>query len=57
MKKKKLNKVLKNTLIEYFEKVSVPKSYEDDFNFVESTEEIRKKIRNLIIRLSAFIFH
>jgi len=55
MKNKKLIRLIKETVREaYYE--TVPKSEaklsSNDFNFTESTDETKQKIRNLIIRLA-----
>ena len=55
MKKKNLIKLIKESVRDaYFETVPVKESKlsSNDFNFTESTEEAKQKIRNLIIRLA-----
>jgi len=55
MKKKDLIKLIKESVREaYFETVPVKESklLSNDFNFSESSEETKQKIRNLIIRLA-----
>lgn len=55
MKKKELIKLIKDSVREaYYETVPVKseaKIASNDFNFTESTDETKQKIRNLIIRL------
>jgi hypothetical protein len=55
MKKKELIKLIKDSIREaYYETVPVKseaKIASNDFNFTESTDETKQKIRNLIIRL------
>ena len=55
MKKKELIKLIKESVREsYYENVPVKseaKIASNDFNFTESTDETKQKIRNLIIRL------
>lgn len=56
MKKKELIKLIKDSVREaYYETIPVKESkstLSNDFNFSESSEETKQKIRNLIIRLA-----
>lgn len=55
MKKKKLIKIIKEAIKDsYFENTvqSSPKLASNDFNYTDSTDETKQKIRNLILRLS-----
>lgn len=56
MKKKELIKLIKESVKDaYYETVPVKSEYKlpsNDFNFTDSTDEAKQKIRNLIIRLS-----
>ena len=55
MKNKKLIRLIKETVREaYYETVPMKESKvtSNDYNFTESTDETKQKIRNLIIRLA-----